>query len=127
MELQGLIRNNNYYNLIVNVLFIVLLLFFTFPTEISASGINNTPIGIAEKTINEVLEVSKTNFIDNGDKIFPFDEIKTNLNAARSFNCAAELGKTATSCKKEAHAEKMTTTRSGLCQKNEKLPTSKSY
>ena len=79
MELQGLIRNNNYYNLIVNVLFIVLLLFFTFPTEISASGINNTPIGIAEKTINEVLEVSKTNFIDNGDKIFPFDEIKTNL------------------------------------------------
>ena len=79
MELQGLIRNNNYYNLIVNVLFIVLLLFFTLPTEISASGINNTPIGIAEKTINEVLEVSKTNFIDNGDKIFPFDEIQTNL------------------------------------------------
>ena len=79
MELQGLIRNNNYYYLIVNVLFIILLLAFTFTSKTSANGINNTPIGIAEKTINEVLEVSKTNFIDNGDKIFPFDEIKTNL------------------------------------------------
>ena len=79
MELQGLIRNNNYYNLIVNVLFIILLLAFTFTSKTSTSEINNTPIGIAEKTINEVLEVSKTNFIDNGDKIFPFDEIKTNL------------------------------------------------
>ena len=79
MELQSLIRNNNYYNLIINVLFIILLLAFTFTSKTSANGINNTPIGIAEKTINEVLEVSKTNFIDNGDKIFPFDEIQTNL------------------------------------------------